>query len=147
MQKKATVIGIGRLGLCFALTLEKAGYNVCGCDINVDYSFGSGFVEKEGDRLYFVSDALMYAAIFADSEVYECQLERLMQRAGELSLIYRDKSNLVEEKDCSLEMNADLTEFSNLVEIFESSSEIIGFVSIIEDLDDENYAAGVCGLW
>ena len=37
MQKKATVIGIGRLGLCFALTLEKAGYNVCGCDINVDY--------------------------------------------------------------------------------------------------------------
>tara|TARA_R110002020_G_scaffold11386_14_gene42970 strand:+ start:6034 stop:7176 length:1143 start_codon:yes stop_codon:yes gene_type:complete len=31
-----SVIGIGKLGLCFALTLEKAGYNVIGVDINQD---------------------------------------------------------------------------------------------------------------
>ena len=31
-----SVIGIGKLGLCFALTLEKAGYNVVGVDINQD---------------------------------------------------------------------------------------------------------------
>ena len=32
-----TVIGIGKLGLGFALTLEKIGYNVIGVDINLDY--------------------------------------------------------------------------------------------------------------
>lgn len=32
-----SVIGIGRLGLCWALTLEKNGYNVVGMDVNQDY--------------------------------------------------------------------------------------------------------------
>jgi len=37
VKKNLSVIGIGRLGLCFSLTLEKGGYNVVGCDINEDY--------------------------------------------------------------------------------------------------------------
>lgn len=32
-----SVVGIGKLGLCFSLTLEKAGYDVVGVDINQDY--------------------------------------------------------------------------------------------------------------
>jgi len=35
--KNISIIGTGKLGLCFALTLEKAGYNVLGSDINSDY--------------------------------------------------------------------------------------------------------------
>jgi UDPglucose 6-dehydrogenase len=35
--KNITVIGLGRLGLCFALTLERGRYNVLGIDINKDY--------------------------------------------------------------------------------------------------------------
>ena len=31
------VIGIGKLGLCFALVLERGGYDVIGCDIKQDY--------------------------------------------------------------------------------------------------------------
>ena len=31
------VVGIGRLGLCFALTLERIGLRVCGVDVNPDY--------------------------------------------------------------------------------------------------------------
>jgi nucleotide sugar dehydrogenase len=37
MRKKASVLGIGRLGLCFSLTLEKSGYDVVGLDIREDY--------------------------------------------------------------------------------------------------------------
>ena len=37
MSKNVSVIGIGRLGLCFCLTLEKAGYNMLGVDINEEY--------------------------------------------------------------------------------------------------------------
>lgn len=36
-MKNLSVIGIGKLGLCFALTLEKAGYSVVGMDVRTDY--------------------------------------------------------------------------------------------------------------
>lgn len=37
MKEKISVIGIGRLGLAFALLLDSKGYDVCGCDINEQY--------------------------------------------------------------------------------------------------------------
>ncbi len=37
MEKNITVIGIGKLGLCFALHLEKVGYNVVGVDLNKNF--------------------------------------------------------------------------------------------------------------
>ena len=36
-MKTASVIGIGRLGLCWALNLEKNGYDVVGVDVCDDY--------------------------------------------------------------------------------------------------------------
>lgn len=36
-MRRVSVIGIGRLGLCFALTLEKSGYDVVGCDVHQEY--------------------------------------------------------------------------------------------------------------
>jgi len=36
-MENVSVIGIGKLGLCFALSVEKAGYNVLGLDINPSY--------------------------------------------------------------------------------------------------------------
>lgn len=37
ISNNISVVGIGKLGLCFALSLEKSGYNVCGVDINQNY--------------------------------------------------------------------------------------------------------------
>lgn len=37
MSKKITVVGIGRLGLCVALCLERVGYHVKGCDVFQSY--------------------------------------------------------------------------------------------------------------
>ena len=36
-QEKISVIGIGRLGLCWAVSLANAGYDVCGVDIFPSY--------------------------------------------------------------------------------------------------------------
>lgn len=36
-SNNVSVIGIGRLGLCFSLFLEKSGYNVIGVDVNEEY--------------------------------------------------------------------------------------------------------------
>jgi len=45
-MEKIAVIGIGRLGLCFALNLEHAGYDVYGVDIDPTY------VEKINERTF-----------------------------------------------------------------------------------------------
>ena len=37
MKKKISVIGVGKLGLCFSLNLEKKGYEIIGVDVNEDY--------------------------------------------------------------------------------------------------------------
>ena len=37
MNNNITIFGIGKLGLCFALNLEKVGFNVLGVDISEDY--------------------------------------------------------------------------------------------------------------
>ena len=36
-MKSVSIIGVGKLGLCFALNLEKVGYMVDGYDININY--------------------------------------------------------------------------------------------------------------
>ncbi len=38
MNKNVSVVGIGRLGLSFAMSLEKNGYNVVGVDYYRDYT-------------------------------------------------------------------------------------------------------------
>lgn len=37
MKQKVSVIGIGRLGLSFALLLDSKGYDIVGCDVNEGY--------------------------------------------------------------------------------------------------------------
>lgn len=37
LSRDITVIGVGRLGLCVALCLEKAGHRVLGVDLSPDY--------------------------------------------------------------------------------------------------------------
>ena len=45
-MENISILGVGRLGLCFALTLEKAGYDVVGLDIREDY------VKSLGNRTF-----------------------------------------------------------------------------------------------
>jgi nucleotide sugar dehydrogenase len=36
-KNNISILGIGKLGICFSLSLEKAGFNVLGVDVNQDY--------------------------------------------------------------------------------------------------------------
>ncbi len=122
--------------------------NVCfsgNCDISVNYDYG--YVKKQGKKMYFVSDALMYAGIFGDVDVYECQLKRLMQRIEELSLIYRDKALLIREKGCESDIDSYLTELSELAEDFDDSKDVLLLEEKIENLDYKNEMESRCGLW
>lgn len=46
MKQRVSVIGVGRLGLSFALLLDSKGYDVVGCDVNEKY------VDSLNDKLF-----------------------------------------------------------------------------------------------
>ena len=128
--------------ICFGLDSD--------CDINVYYDDGSGYVEKTEDNFltksYFESNALMYAAIFADKNLYECQLKRLMQRTGSLALLYKDKSTFISQTaGCNANLN--LLELNDLANNLESSADLAQMSYIAEDIQDKNKDNSQCRLW
>jgi len=125
------------------------GINVCfsegvKCEIKVNYD--AKYVDKEEGRFYFEGDSLMYAAIFSDKEIYECQLKRLMQRVGELTLIYRDKANFVSRIGCDSNLNSDLIQLNNLAKNLDNSQEIHNMNNIAEEIEYKNDLAK-CKMW
>ena len=113
------------------------------CDVGVDYNFG--VVEKQGERVYFEGYALMYAAIFSTKEVYECQVERLMQRTEQLALLYVDKAKFISEK-CSSNLNPELLVLTNLAGSLKDSSELNLIANLAEDINEKNEIS-LCRLW
>jgi len=116
-----------------------------GCDINVRYSIGE--VTKEGTTLFFVNDALMYGAIFSDSETYECQVKRLMKRADNLALLYDEKASSLAGEGCSLEMS--FSSYRNAVNNIQTSENLFTAFGEADKIGDENEGAGGsgCELW
>lgn len=112
------------------------------CDINID-SY-SQYVEKDGKRLYFEGDALMYAAIFSEPDVYECQIKRLMQRVKNLALLYNDKANFIYQKS-GCQSNLNLLNLINFADNLENSKDLNSISFIIEEIQEQN--KGICQLW
>ncbi|MEK6823589.1 MAG: hypothetical protein AABY06_01010 [Nanoarchaeota archaeon] len=107
-----------------------------GCDINVNYN--TKYVQKKQDKIYFEGDALMYAAIFSDQKIYECQVERLMKRTKQLAEIYKEKELIVSQKNCVSNLAGDL---DLLISSLENANDykIINSVSdLVEDIKNKN---------
>lgn len=113
------------------------------CDINVNYEGGS--VSKDEDTLYFYSDALMYAAVFSDKDVYECQLKRLMKRTNELTSMYQGKLGIV-LGECSSNLQNDLIQLSDYTKGYVSQSDIITIGTFSDELNIKNENPS-CLLW
>jgi len=112
------------------------------CNISVDYT--AKVVAKKSDRLYFEGDALMYAAIFSEKSVYECQVKRLMQRIEQLSLLYQEKAMLVSKKNCDTNLN--LASLAAVANNFQDSRDILSLGMISDKIKQDNEFA-YCKLW
>jgi hypothetical protein len=132
---------------------SSKGIRVCfggsSCDINVDYNAGA--VEKGEDIMYFIetgenSQALMYAAIFSNKDVYECQLNRLMLRTREISMLYKDKELITENRGCDTNLGGDFNEFIGMISDFNGSEELSIMKMKADDIDEKNKAR-MCLLW
>lgn len=116
------------------------------CDINVDYYYGT--VEKNGKIMYFdeYDTALMYAAIFSEKDVYECQLKRLMLRMREISSLYQDKELIISDKKCENDLRLDLNDLGNLAIALNDSMEL-GIVKMKADEIEDKNNVRICRLW
>lgn len=114
------------------------------CQINVYYD--SGYVKKKESISYFYTDALMYAAIFSDSAMYECELQRVLKKASNLATIYQEKALLMINSGCTFNVISELSLLQTQIENFQSSSNLDNLVNTLEDLEKKNENAR-CRLW
>lgn len=114
------------------------------CNIEVNYDEKS--VSKNGYKIYFETDALMYAGIFSSKEIYECQVSRLISRTSELANIYAQKQNLISINGCESSILNDLVVFQSLLNSFGSSENLASIKNVADEIDIQN-EMGVCRLW
>lgn len=110
------------------------------CDINVNTNAGT--VEKSGSIMYFEGDALMYAAIFSDKSIYECELGRLMKRTSSLTDIYLEKATILQKEGCIPQTN--FAGFQNSLNGYNSSEDIFTVSNYANQLENGGYQ---CNLW
>jgi len=127
----------------------KVCFGTSKCDINVDFT--SNFVKKNNTKLYFTDDEdsmnLMYAAIFSDKAVYECQVKRLMMRTGKISSLYLNKEIVIHEKGCEDNLGGDLGTLSELAENLNGSIELESVKISADNIKIKNSARTECPLW
>lgn len=134
----------------FAQNCSDKNYtNVCftvgkNCDIVVLY--GAKTVKKGTQISYFETDALMYAAVFSDKSVYECQTKRLMKRVLELTKIYEEKALNVQKKSCVSGVLTELSLYRTQLEAYNSSIGLSNLYTTMEDINKKNEYAK-CKLW
>ena len=132
----------------------KVCFGTGSCDINVygtcttgcDSNYDEGYIEKTGSRINYV-DSLMYAGIFSDKEIYDCNVKRLMYRTAKIAEVFSKKADLMEARGCSSNLQGDLNLLGSLT-INASSSNLISVNQIAKQVEQKNdNLRGFCEIW
>lgn len=142
----------GSIRVCFN---GREGCNINEGDVIVDYN--RGIVEQSNGthdfELNFATDALMYAAIFSEKEIYECQVSRLMMRTKHLLMIYGYKADEIDVPECRYgplmdEFSSFRGVLSSLQSDPSSGSDLERAKKLSEEIGDLNDRGRVeCRLW
>lgn len=127
-------------------------FNSFECDVNVIGNcvgdcgsfkeFGEGYVEKNGENFEYVGN-LLFAAIFSEKEIYDCNVERLFFRTSKISDVLISKASLMNARGCNTNLVSDLVSFKSQLGSSGNLKSLSGFV---RQLDDKNEKES-CGLW
>jgi len=137
-------------------TLENS-IKVCfgpggGCDITVSGSCGSNcdsvydvgtVITSSGDMRYVGS--LMYAAIFSDKSVYDCNVKRLMYRNAKIAEVLIEKSDLMDARGCNTNLKGELTVWHGQT-INATSDDLAGLRATSNSMNSKNSGES-CGMW
>ena len=80
----------------------------------------------------------MYAAIFSDKEIYECQVKRLMKRTKHLAEIYKEKELIVSQKNCESDLAGDLDLLISNLDNAKDYKIISGVSNLVEEIKNKN---------
>lgn len=119
----------------------KVCFSGSDCEINVDSNSKS--VKRKGEKTVYYDDkygnSLLYAAIFSNSLVYECQLKRLMKRNSELSSLYLSKSLLLNSQGCGSSVLQPLfAQYATKTKGMNNTVEIRSISTLAQGIEDEN---------
>jgi hypothetical protein len=128
--------------------------NICfgsfGVDCDIEVNLNQKYVEKENEeeikeKVYFETNALMYGAIFAEQDIYECQVKRMMSRLSVLANTYYEKELLLSEKQSCPRSGGALNLSATAMNLVNSGN-LNKVKKIAESVDKINDRA-VCKLW
>jgi len=126
-----------------------------GCDISVkgecnevrcksEYDFG--FVTDESGNKKYFSGNLILGAILSESDIYECNVKRLLYRSSRIADILSRKTDLMAMRGCSSLLKPDLDKFAITLQNATSANlETVYYLS--NDLEKKNLREGGCKLW
>ncbi|MBT7102228.1 hypothetical protein HN935_01830 [archaeon] len=115
------------------------------CQSNCDSVFDAGVVSKgSGGDLKYVG-SLMYGAIFSDKAVYECNVERLMYRAGKIAEEFASKGDLMDSRGCDTNIKSDLIVWSGM--LFNSTADNLMSMRMTSDNLGKKNKRELCGMW
>ena len=81
-------------------------------------------VRKQGEVMDYYGNALMFAAIFSDKEIYDCQLNRLMKRTNSLIELYLGKAQIDSFNFCSTNQRTSLEQLNQSTFYFSTDSDL-----------------------
>jgi len=114
--------------------------NKAGCDTAFDY----GYVKKRSDQLDY-SGNLLFAAIFSDKDLYDCNVQRLMFRLSDIADLLSQKADRMNARGCNVLMKPDMEALLSLTQNATSDSlqGIYDFSQSIQIKEDNEE----CKLW
>lgn len=116
-----------------------------GCDIKIESisEFETGVVRKKGaeeDGIYYAGN-LIYAAIFSDSRIYECNIKRLGSKISETAKIYNQKAEFVSIKNCESNLGEEMSFLSASAGHINQSSDILLIYAAGKAMDEKEKEA------
>ncbi len=122
----------------------KVCFNDNSCDIGVEYN--QNYLTKREEKFYFEGDSLMFAAIFSEKTIYDCQVKRLMQKTYLLTELYSEKNILTSRRGCQSNFQSELGAIKNFIGNFDSEEKIQNVGIILNNLEEKNKYSN-CPLW
>jgi len=130
----------GSENVCF-----KSGGNSVDCGLTDTIINTNAKMLRRGTKeVKFDGDTLMYAALFSERDVYECQIRRLMKRVATLASMYDEKATLIARNNCNSDLNlVGLENAAKSIQTLGQLPSVVGISNEIKIANDKAY----CKLW
>ncbi len=128
--------------VCFESS--KCDIGIYGACKNCESKYEYGTIMDERSVKKYV-EGLMFAALFSDSENYDCNIERLMYRTSKVAQVFIDRIPLASSRDCSSNLGVQLINFRTLTE--NATSQDLPNLKVLADELDNRASLEVCRPW